>query len=75
MCIGSFLYLLSSWNVPEKPEDVSDSIKNRLSVLLLASRAIMGFGYGTVILIITAVLPNITPLGELPGVFQPDYSM
>jgi len=70
MCIGSFLYLLSSWNVPEKPEDVSDSFKNRLSVLLLASRAIMGFGYGTVILIITAVLPKITPLGELPGVFQ-----
>jgi len=41
-----------------------------LSVLLLASRAIMGFGYGTVILIITAVLPKITPLEELPGVFQ-----
>jgi len=70
MCIGSFLYLHSSWHVPEKPQDISDSFKDKLSMLLLASRAIMGCGYGMVSLMIVAILPKVTPLEELPEAYE-----
>jgi len=69
MCIGSYLYLFSSLNVPEKPQDISDSFKHKLSMLLLASRAIMGCGYGMMSLMIFALLPKVTPVEKLPGAY------
>jgi len=56
-------------NVPEKPQDISDSFKHKLSMLLLASRAIMGCGYGMMSLMIFALLPKVTPVEKLPGAY------
>jgi len=70
MCIGSLLYLLSTLHIPHNPRDLSESLSDILSMLVIASRAIMGFGVGLFSQLQVVVYRKIIPLEEMPQQFQ-----
>jgi len=70
MCIGSLLYLHSTWHIPQNPQDLSGSLSDKLSMLVIASRALMGFGVGVVSQLQVVVYRKIIPLEEMPQQFQ-----
>jgi len=70
MCIGSLLCLYSTWYIPQMPQDLSESLSDKLSMLLLASRVLTGFGIGMSCQLSKVFYRKIIPLEELPLQFQ-----
>jgi len=69
-CIGSLLYWYSTWHIPQTPQDLSESLSDKLSMLALASRILIGVGTGISSQHSVVYYQKIIPVEELPWQFQ-----